>query len=140
MAPFKNPSDVEIEDLLRRTRTIAVLGLSPRPERASYVIASFLIEAGYEVYGVRPGSDEILGRPCYASLKDVPARIDLVDMFRRSEFVKGHVEECLASGVGALWLQLGVVDEASALKARATGIPVVMDRCILVEHRRLLRS
>ncbi len=140
MAPFENPSDDEIRDLLLRTRTIAVLGLSPRPDRASHAIASFLIEAGYEVYGVRPGCNEILGRPCYGSLKDVPTEIDLVDVFRRSEFVPGHVEECLASGAKSLWLQLGVIHEPSARKAREAGLVVVMDRCILVEHRRLFRS
>jgi len=134
---FENPSTQEIRELLERSRTVAVVGLSPRPERDSHVIAAFLIERGYDVIGVRPGFAEILGRPCYPSLTDVPTKIDIVDVFRRSEFVRGHVEESIAVGASAVWLQFGVVDERAAERARDAGLRVVMDRCILVEHRRL---
>ena len=136
---FVNPSDPEIRALLERTRTVAVVGLSPRPERASHAIAAYLIQSGYRVLGVRPGFREILGCPCYESLGEVPEKIDLVDVFRRSEFVSGHVDEAIAAGASALWLQIGVVDRRAALSAREAGLDVVMDRCILVEHRRLLR-
>ena len=137
-ADFQNPSDPEIRALLEHARTIAVVGLSPRPARDSHAIARFLIEKGYRVFGVRPGCEEILGRPCYPKLSDVLEKIDLVDVFRRSEFVPGHVEEAIAAGAKALWLQLGVVHEAAALRAREQGLTVVMNRCIAVEYGRLI--
>lgn len=137
-APFQNPSDDEIRALLERARTIAVVGLSPRPERASHAIAGFLVEKGYRVFGVRPGYDEILGCPCYAKLGDIPQEVDVVDVFRRPEFVPAHVEQAIAAGAGAVWLQLGVIHEEAALRAREQDLIVVMNRCILVEHERLL--
>jgi len=137
-AAFQNPNDEEIRALLERARTIAVVGLSPRPVRDSHAIARFLIEKGYRVFGVRPGCDEILGRPCYPMLGDVPEKIDLVDVFRRSQFVPGHVEEAIASGAAALWLQLGVIHEGAALRAKGQGLTVVMNRCVAVEYGRLI--
>jgi predicted CoA-binding protein len=135
---FQNPTDEEIRDLLERARTIAVLGLSPWPHRPSHRIATFLIDRGYRVFGVRPDTDEILGRPCFPCLADIPEEIDLVDVFRRRETLAGHTEEAIAAAAPALWFQLGLVDEDSALRAQDAGIEVVMNRCILVEHGRLI--
>ena len=135
---FQNPTDAEIRDILKKTRTIAVVGLSPRPERDSHRIASFLIREGYTVFGVRPGVHQILGRPCYPRLQEVPEPVDLVDVFRRPSAVAQHAEEAIAIAARTLWLQLGVVDEKAALRAAQAGLAVVMNRCILVEHGRLL--
>jgi hypothetical protein len=135
---FHNPSDEEIRALLERSRIIALVGLSPRPERDSNRIARYLIEQGYRVLGVRPGYEEILGRPCYPKLADVPEKIDLVNVFRRPVFVPGHAAEAVSAGAGALWLQLGVIHQQAALAAKHAGMTVVMDRCIMVEHDRLL--
>ncbi len=135
---FKNPTDAEIRDLLKRVRTIAVVGLSPQPHRPSHRIATYLIDRGYLVFGVRPDSEEILGRPCYARLADVPETIDLVNVFRRPRHLPRHTDEAIAAGVPALWFQLGVIDDESALRAQDAGIAVVMNRCIMVEHGRLL--
>ena len=134
---FKNPTDDEIRDLLNRVRTIAVVGLSPQPHRSSHRIATYLIDRGYLVFGVRPDSEEILGRPCYARLADVPETIDLVNVFRHPRHLPQHTDEAIAVGVPALWFQLGVIDEESALRAQDAGITVVMNRCIMVEHGRL---
>ena len=135
---FQNPTDDEVRDLLGRTRTIAVVGLSPRPQRPSHGVARYLIDSGYVVFGVRPDSDEILGRPCYPSLADIPEPVDLVDVFRRPRYVAQHTDEAIAAEVGALWLQLGVIDEPSALRAQDAGLIVVMNRCLMVEHGRLM--
>ena len=135
---FRNPNDEEIRNLLEQTRTIAVLGLSPRPERASHRIARFLIDRGYTVFGIRPDVEEILGRPCYPRLADVPQKIDMVDVFRRRDALSGHTEETIAVGAQSLWFQLGLVDEDAALRAREAGIEVVMNRCIMIEHGRLI--
>lgn len=135
---FQNPTDDEIRDLLRRIRTIAVVGLSPDPHRPSHGVARYLIDCGYVVFGVRPDGDEILGRPCYPRLADVPEAIDLVDVFRQRRYLPQHTDEAIAAGVPALWFQLGVIDEASALRAQDAGITVVMNRCISVEHARLI--
>ena len=135
---FQNPNDEEMRSLLDRTRTIAVLGLSPRPERTSHRIAKFLIDRGYTVFGVRPDVDEILGRPCYPRLADVPQKIDMVDVFRRRDTLAGHTEETILAGASSLWFQLGLVEEDSALRAQDAGIEVVMNRCIMIEHGRLI--
>ncbi len=134
---FANPSADEIRALLGEIKTIAVLGLSDNPERPSYRVAKAMQEAGYRIIPVRPGQREVLGETAYATLAEVPGVPDLVDVFRASEHVPGIVDECLAKGVGRLWLQEGVVNEAAAGKARAAGITVVMDRCIWKEYRAL---
>ena len=135
---FKNPTDDETRDLLKRVRTIAVVGLSPAPHRPSHRIATYLIDRGYLVFGVRPDSEEILGRPCYARLADVPETIDLVNVFRHPRHLPQNTDEAIAVGVPALWFQLGVIDEKSALRAQDAGITVVMNRCIMIEHGRLI--
>lgn len=126
-----------IEPLLRTSRTIAVLGLSDSPARDSYRVARYLLGAGYKLYAVNPTIKEALGLKAYASLSELPESVDLVNVFRRPEFLPEIVDEAIASGAKALWLQYGVVHEAAARKARDAGLQVVMDRCIKVDHARL---
>ena len=135
---FRNPANEEIRDLLARTRTIAVVGLSPRPERPSHRIARRLQSWGYRVIPVRPAVSEVLGEKAYPRLADVPHRIDLVDVFRAAEQLGPIVEQCIALGLRAIWIQEGIVNEPAAERARAAGMLVGIDRCISVEHRRLM--
>ena len=135
---FRNPANEQIRDLLARTRTIAVVGLSPRPERPSHRIAQRLKSWGYRVVPVRPALSEVLGEKAYPRLADVPVEIDLVDVFRAAEQVGPIVEQCIALGLPAIWLQRGIGNEAAAERARAAGMVVVMDRCISVEYDRLM--
>lgn len=137
-AVFANPDDATLRALLERAKRVAVVGLSPRTERPSHRIAKRLLEWGYEVVPVRPAVREVLGRPAYARLAEVPCAIDLVDVFRAGEAIGPVVDDCIARGIPALWLQEGVVNEAEAARARAAGITVVMDRCIAVDYRRLV--
>lgn len=123
--------------LLRAARTIAVVGISSDPARPSTDVARYLIAAGYTVYLVNPTEHEVLGRPVYARLQDLPERVDIVDVFRRPEFVPAVVADAIEAGAGAVWLQLGIVHEAAAAAARAAGLAVVMDRCTKIEHGRL---
>ena len=129
----------ELRALLREVRTIAVVGLSPKAERPSHSVARYLQRAGYRVVPVNPGHAEILGERSYASLAEAARdhAIDVVDVFRRSELAGGVVDEAIAIRPRLIWLQLGVVDEPAALRARAAGIPIVMDRCLAVEHGQL---
>ena len=129
MEKFRNPSEDEIKALLELVRVIAVVGLSPQPSRPSHMVASNLQSFGYRIIPVRPAVEQVLGERAYACLGDVLDKIDLVDVFRAPEHVDGIVDECIALGIPAIWLQDGVVNEAAALKARAAGITVVMDRC-----------
>lgn len=135
---FRNPANEEIRDLLARARTVAVVGLSPRPERPSHRIARRLQSWGYRVIPVRPAVSEVLGEKAYPRLADVPHRIDLVDVFRAAEQLGPIVEQCIALGLRAIWIQEGIVNEPAAERARAAGMLVVMDRCISVEYRRLM--
>ena len=120
-------------------RTWAVVGCSPDPGRDSNRIARLLESRGYHVFPVNPQADEVLGRRCYPSLAELPAgtKVDVVDVFRRSEQAGVHVDEAIALGASAVWLQLGVVDEAAAGRARDAGLEVVMDRCPAIELPRL---
>jgi len=126
-----------IPDLLRRSRTIAVVGLSSKKFRPSYGVAEYMQTQGYRIIPVNPNESEVLGEKTYRSLEDVPEHIDIVDIFRRSEFVGPIVESAIRIGANAVWMQEGVVHEEAAQKARAAGLAVVMDRCILKEHMRL---
>jgi uncharacterized protein len=136
---FTNPSAAEIKALLSRAKTIAVVGLSEDPDRPSYSVALYVQRQGYRIVPVRPGGGSVLGEPSYARLADIPFPIDIVDVFRRPAYVAAHVDEVLAlPGKPAIWLQEGVIDEAAAAKAQAAGHFVVMDRCVLKEHRRLV--
>jgi predicted CoA-binding protein len=126
-----------IPDLLRRSRTIAVVGLSSKKFRPSYGVAEYMQSQGYRIIPVNPNEAEVLGEKTYRSLEDVPEHIDIVDIFRRSEFVGPIVDSAIRIGANAVWMQEGVVHEDAAKKARDAGLAVVMDRCILKEHMRL---
>jgi hypothetical protein len=134
---YENPLQAEIAALLRRSKRIAVVGMSANPERASHHIGKFLIERGYEVIPVNPVEREILGRKSFASLSEVEGRIDIVDVFRRSDQTDPVIDAAIAAGVGAIWLQEQVINDAGALRAAAAGVLVVQDRCILKELKRL---
>ena len=131
-------NDLELKDLLGKTRTIAVVGLSDKPNRPSHHVAEYLQLQGYRVIPVNPGITTILGERCYASLREIPEAVDMVDVFRRSEAVPAIVVEALAIGAKSLWLQEGVIHEQASEQAKAGGLQVVMDRCILKEHARLM--
>lgn len=124
-------------ELMRDAKTIAVVGVSSRPERDSHDVARYLLEHGYTVYMVNPTEQEVLGRPVYASVSELPEAVDIVDIFRRPEHVGPIVADAIAAGAKAVWMQLGIVNEAAAAEARAAGLEVVMDRCTKIEHRRL---
>jgi hypothetical protein len=130
---------MSIAELLRSARTIAVVGLSSKKSRPSYSVSEYMQQAGYRIIPVNPQETEVLGEKCYPDLESVPEKIDIVDVFRRSEFVSDIVDSAIRIGAGAVWMQEEVVDEVSAARARAAGLTVVMDRCILKDHRRLLR-
>jgi predicted CoA-binding protein len=119
-------------------RTIAVVGLSDKPSRPSYNVARYLQNQGYRIIPVNPNITETLGERAYPDLISVPDAIDMVDIFRRSDRVGPSVDEAITKGVQTIWMQLGVVDERAAQRARAAGITVIMDRCALVEHGRLI--
>jgi predicted CoA-binding protein len=130
--------DAEIRDILQRARTIAVVGLSDRPERDSHSIAGFLQRHGYTVFPVNPNlRGPVLGEQPYGSLREIETQVDIVNVFRRSRFVAGVIDDAIAIGAGAVWTQLGVVDEAAARRAEAAGLQVVMNRCIAVAYRLL---
>jgi uncharacterized protein len=128
-----------IPELLHNTRTIAVVGLSNKRMRASYGVAEYLQSAGYRIIPVNPLEDEVLGEKAYASLDDIPEHVDIVDVFRRSEYVPEIVESAIRIGAGAVWMQEGVAHKDAAARARSAGLSVVEDRCILKEHRKLSR-
>lgn len=137
MAEHSQPQT--IHRLLHDTRTWAIVGCSPDPRRDSHRIAALLQGRGVRVIPVNPAADEVLGQRCYPSLAAVPAseRVEVVDVFRRSELAAAHVDEAIAIGARAVWLQLGVVDEAAAQRALAAGLDVVMDRCPAIELARM---
>jgi hypothetical protein len=137
--PVVHPSDQQIKDLLQKAHTIAVVGLSSSRFRASYGVSQYMQSAGYRIIPVNPNEQEVLAEKSYARLEDVPEKIDVVDVFRRSEFVPEIVDSAIRVGAHAIWMQDGVVNEAAAQRARDAGLFVVMDDCILREHRRLMR-
>ncbi len=136
---FKRDDDF-LRTLIATARTIAVVGLSANPERPSNEVASYLIDAGFTVIPVNPACSEVLGLRCYPDLRSVPGRIDIVDVFRKPAEVMPIATDAIAVGAGALWLQLGVIAPAAAREADRAGLQVVMDRCLKVEHRRLIGS
>jgi uncharacterized protein len=125
------------ENLLRSAKTIAVVGLSPRRSRPSYGVSEYMQSHGYKIIPVNPNETEVLGEKCCASLDEIPEAVDIVDIFRRSEFVPEIVDAAIRVGAKGVWMQEGVIHEEAAAKARAAGLEVVMDHCILKEHRKL---
>jgi len=126
----------DIKSILEESKTVAVVGLSPREERDSHRVAKYLQSRGYRIIPVNPNADEVLGERSYPDLASVPEPIDVVDVFRRSEAVPEIVEEAIKVGARTVWMQMGVVHEEAAARAREAGLQVVMDRCMMVEHRR----
>ena len=126
-----------VQEILEQSKVIAVVGLSPKPHRDSYGVAKYLQEQGYRVVPVNPRADTILGEKVYPDLASIPEQVDVVDIFRKAEDVPPIVDEAIDIGAKAVWMQLGIVNEEAALKARTAGLGVVMDRCMLVEHRNL---
>lgn len=124
----------DISHILTTCRRIAVVGISSKPDRASNGVSRYMMRAGYEIVPVNPMETEVLGLTCYPDLASVPGDIDLVNIFRRTEDVPPVVEEAIARGAKAIWMQLGIVNEPAAERARAAGLAVVMDRCLMVEH------
>ena len=134
---FINDQAAAIPNILKNTTTIAVVGLSPKPSRPSNQVAQYLKDAGYTIIPVNPGQDTLLGLPCYPSLQAIPEPVDMVDIFRRSEFVLPIVAEAIAIKAKVVWMQSGIINEAAARLAEEAGLTVIMDRCTMVDHMNL---
>ena len=130
----------QIAEILRVGRIIAVVGLSAKRYRPSYGVAEYMQRAGYRIIPVNPNETEVLGEKCYPDVESVPEPIDIVDIFRRSEFVPEIVEAAIRKGAKVVWMQEGVIHEEAARRAQEAGLEVVMDRCILKDHRRLRQA
>jgi len=127
-------------EILANAKTIAVVGLSHRRSRPSYSVSEYLQSAGYRIIPVNPGETDVLGEKSYATLEEIPDKVDIVDIFRRAEFVPDIVDAAIRIGAKCVWMQEGIEHEEAAAKARAAGLEVVMDRCILKEHYRIRRG
>ena len=128
---------MDIKEILENSKTIAVVGLSDNPERDSYSVAEYLLNHGYTIIPVNPKIKQWKGIRAYASLMEIPGEIDIVDIFRRSEFVPEIVDEAIEKNAKTVWMQLGVINEDAAEKAKKAGLNVVMDKCMRIEHSRL---
>lgn len=126
-----------IKKVLTTSKTVAIVGLSAKPESDSYAVARYLSDHGYDVIPINPSASEIMGRKSFASLRDLPEPPDVVDIFRRAEVAPEIVEDAIAIGAKAVWLQLGIVHPAAAKRAREAGLMVVVDRCMKREHERI---
>lgn len=125
-------------ELLKSSKTIAIVGVSNKPDRPSYGVAKYLVEnSDYELYFVNPIVEELFGKPVYKSLADIPVKIDIVDVFRKSEDIPGVMEQAIAIGAKSLWMQLGITNDESARVGEAAGLGVVQDKCIKIEHEKL---
>jgi len=133
--------DEEIKDILRRYKTVAVVGISPKEDRPSYLVASYLKSKDYRIIPVRPDGDEILGEKVYHSLTEIPTgiEIDVVDIFRKPEDVPPVVEDAIHRGAKVVWMQEGVINQEAYAKAEKAGLKVVMDHCMKKEHQRLIK-
>ena len=136
----KHASGDAILDILKKFKTIAVVGLSSNPMRPSFGVTEYMQEAGYRIIPVNPNEREVLGEKSYARLEDVPEKVDIVNVFRRAEEVLPVVESAIRIGTKVIWMQVGIENEEAAAKARAAGLVVVEDACILVEHQRRTRK
>jgi predicted CoA-binding protein len=135
--PDCNPPSEEIKGILRKCRTIAVVGISPKESRDSNRVAKYLMSQGYEIVPVNPGQREILEKPCFRTLSDIPFPIDMADLFLNPERVPIVVDQAIDMGVQVIWMQEGVVHNKAAQKAREKGIEVVMNKCIMKEHMKI---
>ncbi|MFP7754022.1 CoA-binding protein [Thermodesulfobacteriota bacterium B35] len=129
-----------IREIFARADTIAVVGLSPKPERPSNQVARYLQEAGFRIIPVNPGQDEILGCPCYPDLRAIPGSVDVVDIFRRADRVEPVVRDAMAIGARVVWMQEGIVNEPAARLAEEAGLIVIMDRCMKVDHQQFVAT
>ena len=129
----------EIKAILQNYRVVAVVGLSPKPERPSFQVARYLKEHGYRIVPVNPGQKVILGEKCYPRLSDIPFPVEVVDIFRNVEAIPAIVDEAIAIGARVVWMQQGLTEPAAARKAREAGLQVVMDRCMKIDHAQLVR-
>ena len=130
------PSADPIFDILTKHKSIAVVGLSSNPARPSYGVTEYMQSAGYHIIPVNPNETDVLGEPSYASLEEIPQKIEIVDIFRCPDQVPPIVDAAIRAGAKVIWMQLGIANESAAEKARAAGITVVMDACILIEHKK----
>jgi hypothetical protein len=139
MADFQNPTDPQIKQLFENTKTIALVGASPKPERPSNRVMKFLLGRGFDVIPVNPGQagGQIHGQKVVASLSDIEKPVDMVDIFRNSEDAAGVVDDAIAIGAKSVWMQLGVINAPAAIKAQSHGLSAVMDRCPAIEIPRL---
>jgi uncharacterized protein len=137
--PLESGAIDPASEILKTSRTIAIVGLSSRPHRPSYGVAQYLQSAGYHIIPVNPAETEVLGERSYARLEDIPERVDIVDIFRRSEFVPAIVESAIHIGARGVWMQEGVIHAEAAERARRAGLFVVMNTCILKEHIKRFR-
>ena len=140
---FINPSVDEIKEILKKTKTIAVVGLSPKPKRPSHSVSKAMQDFGYTIIPVRPAVDEVLGEKAYSDLESIPeslhSKIDMVNVFRAPEKISPIIDACIKLRVPLIWLQDGVVNEAEALRAQEAGIKVIMDRCVYRDYVQLLK-
>jgi hypothetical protein len=132
--PEGNPPSEEIKAILESNKTVAIVGLSPKPERDSHKVAKYLKEHGYKIVPVNPGQKEILGERCYPDLRAIPFLVDIVDIFRKPEAIPAIVDEAVEIGAKVIWMQLGIAHNQAADKARKAGLDVVMSKCIKIEH------
>ncbi|MBW2107046.1 MAG: CoA-binding protein [Deltaproteobacteria bacterium] len=132
--PQDNPPSEEIRAILESCRTIAVVGLSPKPQRDSHQVAKYMQDHGYTIVPVNPGQKEILGQTCYRGLKAIPFPVDVVNIFRRPDAVPPIVDDAIAIGAKVVWMQLGIANNSAAQKARTAGLKVVQSKCIKIEH------
>ncbi|MDO7788471.1 CoA-binding protein [Desulforamulus aquiferis] len=137
---FSNPDDHKIKELLKECKTIAVVGLSDKPNRDSFKVAQYMQQQGYRIIPVHPRVKEVLGEKSYKTLAEIPEPIDLVNVFRKSEDTPGVVEQAIPLGPKAIWLQLGIANDAAAALASNAGVTFIQDSCIKVEHARLLKN
>lgn len=135
---YTNPPDDQINNVLRKYKTVAVVGLSSNRTKAAYGVSEYLQRKGFKIIPVNPNEAEVLGERAYPDLGSIPEEVDIVDVFRRPEHVPRIVDEAIRIGAKVIWMQLGVVNHAAALKAYQSGLTVIMDRCIYKDHRKLL--
>jgi len=129
--------ETEVDGILQKARTVAVVGISHKEHRDSYKVAGYLKEHGYRMIPVNPRYTEVLGEPCYPDLESVPEHIDVVDIFRNVEAIPAIVDEAIAVKASAVWMQLGLAHDQAAEKARCAGLAVVMNKCMKIEHTRM---
>ena len=137
--PKVNSNDLEITEYFKECKTIAVVGASPKPEKDSHKVAKYLLEVGYNMIPIYPKENEILGQKVYKSLKDIKETVDIVVVFRKPEVVDAIADICIDRGdIQVLWTQIGIINNKATQKAKDTGINIVQDQCIMVEHKKLM--